>query len=588
VAASRITSEMPDSPVPALVAFNPHPFAHRERMELEVFLPARGGEPGPSGDASPGAGLASRLAADASCVRLVDSEGAPVPLVVEEARPATRGRWNGNSWEEEPASGMSLRLSFLPELPPSSFAAFRLVEESRVPGGEATADRDGASGGRAAPREGQGGSCDPEGVGSRRAGEGGSEGHERMDCGPDPSAPAEMRDGAAVVENRFYRLRVLGNGSLELHDRKLGKRFRKLCLLEDVEDVGDSYDSACFDEPGEPARAGDEEGRVRILSTDAISTKVEVELRLRLPADLADGGRRRSRRRVVCPARILYEIPHYRKAVRLRVEVENRARHHQLFLSLPTGLRAGEFEYDTKFDIGRYEVGEDEARIDNVAIAAEGARAFGLVVDCPTLLQSEKGPGGRVKFSASVLRSVDRVNSSIPKDYWPADEALCLRRIVRDFELATGRYEAVRRSCLESRRTMAAPAPVVAVTPARELRYRDRRHTGLDLPLESLIRLEGDDLHLSCWKAGGDAGTWTVRVYSLAGRAQTAKLSAALPVEAALECDLDERPLAELRPDGAGRFPFQIGDREIKTLLLRLDGNELERAVRQKELPARQ
>ena len=261
-----------------------------------------------------------------------------------------------------------------------------------------------------------------------------------------------------------------------------------------------------------------------------------------------------------------------------------------MYLAFPTGIAAESFEYDSKFDYDSYPVGEPVARIDSVAVVREKGRngaALGIVGECPTLLASRKDRTGATLLW-SLFRSVEHVNHSIPTKFWPGYEGQCLRTIERRFEWVTGRHADARRDALRRRRSIVAPATLVAVTPDARLRYRDREFTTLEVPDgESLVRVHGEDVHLSAWKRAEDGTGWIIRVYSLAAKPQTCVVAAAVPVAGAALVNLNEEQIEELAAGREG-YAFNIRPNEIKTLLLRLDTAETARrtAVKQAGAPS--
>ena len=469
---------------------------------------------------------------------VVDAKGGSVSFAVDEAKAVARRDWDGNDWTKEAVRGVEVSLSLAPKMRPSSFALYKIV-------------KDGA-----------------------RKDEAGS-------------ASARMANGAAVVENEFYRVRVKRDGTFDVFDKGIGRTFERLGMLEDVEDVGNSYDHRRFPGPARRFTSGGVNGKVRILSHDAISTAVEVKFHLKVPAGATPDLTRRTKRLVGLPVRILFEIPHHRKGGQITVSVDNRAKNHELFLAFPTEIAAKTFDYDSKFDFASYAVGEREARIDSVAIVRNRKAAFGMVTDCPTLVASRADARGKVTLGLSLFRAVEKVADIVPIEIWAAYEAQCLRTITRRLEWTTGSYADVRESCLKRRRTTVAPPVIVPVTPWSRLRYLDRRYTTLPVPEGPVIDIKGKDVHLSAWKVSQDGSGWVVRVYSLAGKPQQCRICAAVPVTKAYSCDLAERPLSALKCDGAGEFTFVLWPKEICTLLLKLDTRRLAGHIEKKPGRAR-
>jgi len=499
--ASRIAQRLGESRIPAVVAFNPHPFTWRDRVRVRAFLPG---------------------ARTSKALSVVDSKGRAIPFVVESAARIARYPWNGNNFQKDGVPGLDVALAIAPEMKGLSFAAFRIATNA------------------ARQRETAG-------------------------------ASAKRADGKAIIENAFYKASIHRDGTFDLLDKRLAKRFNGLAALEDVEDCGDSYMFRRFEKPGEPVSSRGAKGKVRIISHDAISTVVEVAFDMLLPVSLTRDRKSRDKTTIACPVRIRYEMPHFRKGLRITVSVDNRAKDHEMYLAFPTGLATGSYDFDSKFDFDTYKIGEPVGRIDSLAIVKQGRAALGVVGECPTLLQSRKDRG-RATLLWSLFRSVDFVTASIPREFWDASEAQCLRKITRTYEIVTGDYRHVRREALKLRRAIIAPVTAVPVTPWDRNRYKDKRFTALGIPDGGpIVSIPGDDVHFSAFKRSEDGGGWVVRVYSLAPSRQRCSIATRVPVTGACLCDLSEKPQSRLTMSADGQFAFAIGPKEIKTILLRLD-----------------
>lgn len=491
VTASRFAETLPDSDLPVLAVFNPHPVEFTGIVRADVFL---------------------KGVTDATSLRLVDSSGRAVEAAVESAEVVARPEWDGNGWRKEPARGAAVRLAVSRVLPPCSFTLLRF-----------------------SPR--------------------------RTDARIRPlSASARVLRGSAVVDDDHRRVTLRPDGTFDLVDKRLGRNFRGLGVLEDVEDVGEGYHTRRFAKPARAILSTGSRGRVRILSHNALATQVEAAFVFRLPARAIDNYTRRDSRTAAVPARILFDIPHDGGPVRETVAVDNCARDHHLRLRFATGLAAKEFSADAKFDWRTYPVGHRQARIDSCAVAEAGGAAFGVVCDCPNLVDSRTGRRG-LDLGLSLLRAVDKVEGTVHRDVWVGQEGECLRTITRRLAWTSGSPQAVTRDCRVARRTLMAPPLVVALTPKAKHRYADARAETREVPEAPLVEIRGREIELSAWKQADDGRGWIVRVYSLAAKSQRATLSSALPVRRISTCSLGEGNSTPLRGTS-----FLIRSREIVTL----------------------
>ncbi len=501
--ARRLQENEPDSTLPGLIAFNPHPFACGDTLRVKLALEGF---------------------SDPSELAILDSRGGELPLAVLESRAAEYPLFDGNEFNEKMMfKGLDVEAAFRPELAPCALTRFAVVKRK-------------TSAAQAAPQ-----------------------------------ATAREQDGTVAVENAFYRLTFKPDGSFDLYDKELRQGLNGLGRLEDVEDAGDEYTFTRFDPPAPAVTAEGSAGRVHILEHNSLFTSVEVSLGLTLPASLTEDRKARSKETVTSPLRLVYEIPHHRKGGALRLELDNRARDHHLFLWFPSGVSAGRFQYDCKFDWAEYPVGYAKARLDSSVVAARKEQAFGLVTDSPTIVETRQGKDG-VEFGWSVVRAVDHVNAGISLRYWNASEGQCLRRISRTLEWTSGAPQTVRAACLERRRVILTAPPALSVTPSAKRRYVDSRYSTLPLVAgEPQIAIEGQDIHLSCWKKADSGQGWVVRLYSLADNPSLCRLKTRLPVSAAFTADLEEKPQEKLAGSAENGFELALGAKQIRTVLLMPD-----------------
>ena len=520
VLAGRLLEHEPDSSFPKLIVFNPHPFPWTERITARVSL---------------------QDVYDPERIRVTDENGRELIFAVDDAVIKEYPQWDGNDFNEQMMfKGLELNLSFQPSLEPCSFSVFS-IDTHPNPSGTRKNTRD------SLPKV--------------------TENHDSVE-----------------VENSFYRICILRNGTFDLYDKELKKTYRRLGALEDVEDIGDSYTFRRFKNPAPPVTSEKIKGTLRVIAHDEISTKIEVSFELDLPAALDSTRESRDTKLVPSPVKMLFEIPHYRKGGRLTFELENQARDHHLLMYFPAGVKASEFLYDSKFDLSTYPVGYEKARLDSIAIASSSPDdAFGLVVDCPTIVRSRHGKDGEIEFGWTIVRAVDHVNASIPLEYWAAFEAQCLRKIIRRIEWCTGSFEDVRSLSLRLRRITQVAPPVLSLKPSKKNQYQDSVYTTLRLDPVSMIEIEGKDIQLSAWKKAEDHPGWIVRVYSLGEKEIECLIRAPLPIKEVYLTDLNEQPGEKLSGSSKTGFSFGLRPKEIKTLLLVLDEKALAAYMNKKQ-----
>ena len=348
---------------------------------------------------------------------------------------------------------------------------------------------------------------------------------------------------ARTIETDALRLRV-GDGALELTDRRTGRTWPRLGWLEDVADAGDEYTHRGLD--GEqPWTSLGRPRAVTIREAGPLVAELEVRLVARLPRRLAPGLTRRSPNRVRVPVTIRARLVDGMDLVELEVIVDNRAQDHRLRLRFDDPEPAETVRAGSPFAIvrrgpgprsdgtGWYEIPEPTDHMAGVVAAGS------IAVLAPGLAeyQAIRNEAGGLDLAITLLRCVGMLGRELPSRMGgagpaiPTPDAQCpgrhtfrvgLRPVLdaTDRPLADG----------ELARAALAFATPLEVGPAG---------THRPVPLE----MEGDDLVFSALKAAEDGDGWILRAWNAEGRDARARVTGrGLWAE---RCRLDERPLPE-------------------------------------------
>jgi len=159
----------------------------------------------------------------------------------------------------------------------------------------------------------------------------------RIEYEPASNVAGRSARGPAI-ENAFFKVTVdRATGALNVLDKKSGARQRGLNRLIDGGDRGDEYNYCApdpdllVDRPAAPAE-------VRLVESGPARQTLEITMTYRLPAALAP-ERRRARRTVACPVRVLVSLSPGVPRIDVRTEIENNAEDHRLRAHFPSGVR---------------------------------------------------------------------------------------------------------------------------------------------------------------------------------------------------------------------------------------------------------
>jgi mannosylglycerate hydrolase len=168
-----------------------------------------------------------------------------------------------------------------------------------------------------------------------------------LGAGEEAPAAAALHAHARALENERYRVRVLGDGSLELFDKSSGQLYSRLGRLVDSGDRGDEYNydpppgDRIIDRPFRRlplARAL----RTRLVEKGPVRATLRIEADYRVPAMLTPDRRGRSRRTTVIRTVRFVSLAAGASRVEIRAEVDNTACDHRLRAHFPLpGASAG-------------------------------------------------------------------------------------------------------------------------------------------------------------------------------------------------------------------------------------------------------
>lgn len=420
-----------------------------------------------------------------------------------------------------------------------------------------------------------------------------------------PKVEAPIRLFPNGMENRYLRVTINPDGSLNVFDKETQHRFRNLGYFSDDEDAGDEYDySPCphsenISSLGRPAQ-------VRAIHAGPLQVTYEIALELPVPLSLTKDRQRRSGRRVNCPIVTTVTLRQDSRVLEMRTRVANRAKDHRLRVCFPTGLAAGEATADGHFDVLTRPIdlpsGEGWAQ---PPVPTHNQRYFVDVTDGHTgLAVFNRGlpeyeilrDGGHTTIAVTLLRCVDQISradlltrpghAGIP---CPAPEAQCLGE--HTFEYAVyphaGDWRAVYRAAYTFRAPLylrradehegyipyevwldESPEEHPATAMAAMLKPPDR--TG-HLPAElSFLSLTPAELVLSAVKRSEAGDSLVVRFYNPTPESVQATLRLFRPIRRAQAVNLNEEPQTELVVDQDGSVTLPVGSKQVRTIALQI------------------
>jgi mannosylglycerate hydrolase len=399
---------------------------------------------------------------------------------------------------------------------------------------------------------------------------------ERFTSEPAPKPPY-------VVENEFFKVEAVSEGTLTVTDKRDGKVYSGLNRFEDTGDRGDEYNYCPVEsETGTGKRAVKIWG-VKINRTPARQT-LEIALELTVPAELNPDRGSRSAETVqlgiVSQVTLSAGVPR----VDIQTEVDNRARDHRLRILFPTGLDCNDSaqpvnaDFDGHFEIIRRPFGGplqappqsglwiEQARpeVPQLAFTDVSNGTSGLMVANRGLPEVEvlKTSAGQAEIAVTLLRCVGWLSRddlyTRPGHAGPGMET-------PDAQM-TGTWS-FDYSIIPHVKGQTSPYPLAYHFNTSLRAAATTLHFGSLPPTGSFVDVESPSFVLSSIKETDDHRGWLVRGYNPTGTTTPVMIKPWKPFRSVEFADLSEKKVNTLDVPAGGRITFNADPFEVITLV---------------------
>ncbi len=139
------------------------------------------------------------------------------------------------------------------------------------------------------------------------------------------------------MENGYLKVYINNNGTICLYDKQNGRKYDNLLLLEDTEDIGDSY--IYYETDGrQTVLSKDVNAKVEVIEKDKLNTTCKIIYSISVPKYYDNETKKRSIDIVQIPVKIVLRLSKGQKYLDVSVTVDNRAEDHRLRVLFPTGI----------------------------------------------------------------------------------------------------------------------------------------------------------------------------------------------------------------------------------------------------------
>ncbi len=389
-----------------------------------------------------------------------------------------------------------------------------------------------------------------------------------------------------TIENDLVRVTLAPNGTFSITDKKSGRHYPGLNLLESTEDVGDEYDHA----PAASSLTVTSRGREGSLAAPEVSPwRASLQTSFEWPLPVGVTTQRRGRRieEVTCPVKVTLTLDAASPVVDVVTEFDNRASDHRVRACFPTGCHSDTLISQGQFHVARRSVGRSDrpdwvqppsgtqpqqgwSAVEDAAVQTAGLAVFNQGLPEVAAWRGE----GETIIGLTLLRAVgwlsrddhDARRGAVAGPMVPTPEAQCLGPASYHYAVIpyTGDW---RNSGLTGwhERWQVPPVTIQAAGARPGI-----KHGVADSPAGvDFLELEGDAVLLSALKPHAARGTLIARLWSTAEVAQPVALRLGVPLAAVWRSDLLERRHDSL-PVDRDVVAFSLGPWEIATVELEL------------------
>lgn len=148
-----------------------------------------------------------------------------------------------------------------------------------------------------------------------------------------------------TIENKYYKIHINDNGSLNIDDKKTGHTYKDVLLLEDSADGGDSYDYSPIENDW-TITSKDASAKVQTMSGSSFE-EAQIKYRFNVPKDL--DSRRFKQADSYVDVKINVLLPLASPNIELDINVDNQAKDHRVRVLVPQNTSAKNSVSDIQF-----------------------------------------------------------------------------------------------------------------------------------------------------------------------------------------------------------------------------------------------
>jgi len=359
------------------------------------------------------------------------------------------------------------------------------------------------------------------------------------------------------MENAHLKVKVAANGTVDLTDKRTGRVFNNLLLIEDTAEFGDPWNRV-VPEGAKPILSKECKATATLESNGSLSATIRVEYALSVPK--AKDGDQRSKQLVDIPVTLWITLRRDSDALDVRMELENIARDHRMRVLFPSGI--SEATHSTAD--GQYDVLERPIKLPDATGWREkpfathpmwsfvdvtnGKEGLGVVAD--GLIEYEVVDNAERTIAITLLRGFGKFVFGRPT---PGSQCLG----TRSYRFQVCPHRGTWRDAGLLRRGQRHLVSVQALQSAPT--------KGSGAARRSFLRIEGDAAEFGAVKLGEDGKRLVVRMWNTSDSDSTLGVELEGGAASAERVTMEEKPVEPLTLEGGKSARIVAGGKKIVT-----------------------
>ncbi len=171
----------------------------------------------------------------------------------------------------------------------------------------------------------------------------------------------EIKQQNNILENKFLKVTINHDGTIDMLDKHSGKAYYNLMEFEDTGDIGSEY---TYVPTGEKILSGERKAKIECVRCEEFVTEYKITVEMEIPYEMDDAAKYeksiytelpkrcggRSEKTVILPITSYITLGSNSRRLGVKTVIENNARDHRVRVLFPTGLNTTTHKAETIFE----------------------------------------------------------------------------------------------------------------------------------------------------------------------------------------------------------------------------------------------